>query len=141
MAVAEEAEVPDAVKTVRQHMDQEAANELPATEGHDLWAAFLPVKVGDERRAVFRRPVSRRLFPNRTCAFRYASGSPEDMAKFGVLIQARRSPVRFGGNRAKRLCAICRTRAARFWSATFACRTWMASSCSGVSFPLLARRR
>ena len=47
-------------------------------------------KVGDERRAAFRRSVSRRLFPNRTCAFRYASGSPEDMAKSGVLIHARR---------------------------------------------------
>jgi hypothetical protein len=42
------------------------------------------VKVGGERRAAFRRPVSRRLFPNRTCAFRYASGSPEDMAKSDV---------------------------------------------------------
>src|SRR5882757_8882976 len=48
-------------------------------------------KIGDERRAAFRRPVSRRLFPNRTCAFRYASGSPENMAKSGVLIHARRN--------------------------------------------------
>lgn len=50
-------------------------------------------KVGDERRTAFRRPVSRRLFPNRTCAFRYASGSPEDMAKSGVRIHARRNRV------------------------------------------------
>jgi hypothetical protein len=28
--------------------------------------------------------------PNWTCAFRYASSSPEEMAKFGVFIQARR---------------------------------------------------
>jgi len=48
-------------------------------------------KIGDERRTAFRRSVSRRLFPNRTCAFRYASGSPEDMAKSGVLIHARRN--------------------------------------------------
>jgi len=47
-------------------------------------------KIGDERRTAFRRSVSRRLFPNRTCAFRYASGSPEDMAKSGILIHARR---------------------------------------------------
>jgi hypothetical protein len=26
----------------------------------------------------FRRPVSHRPSPNRTCAFRYASGYPED---------------------------------------------------------------
>jgi putative transposase len=48
-------------------------------------------KVGDERRTAFRRPVSRRLSQNRTCAFRYASGSPEGMAKSGVLIHARRN--------------------------------------------------
>jgi hypothetical protein len=45
-------------------------------------------KIGDERRTAFQRPVSRRLFPNRACAFRYAPGSPEDKAKSGVLIHA-----------------------------------------------------
>ena len=84
MTIAEEAEIPDAVKPVRQNMDQEAADELPAVQGHRLLAIAVAVKVGDERRATFGRPVSRRLFPNRTCAFRYASGSPEDMAKFSV---------------------------------------------------------
>jgi hypothetical protein len=47
-------------------------------------------RVGDERRADFPRPVSRPPSPNWTCAFRYASSSPEDMAKSGVLIQPRR---------------------------------------------------
>jgi len=47
-------------------------------------------KVGGERRIASQRPVSHRLFPNRTCDFRFASGSPEDMAKSGVPIQARR---------------------------------------------------
>ena len=43
MAVAEEAVVPDAVKPVRQHMDQEAADELPAVQGHRLLAVAVPV--------------------------------------------------------------------------------------------------
>src|ERR1700744_5019754 len=43
MAIAEEAEVPDAVKSVRQHMDQEAADELLGREGHRLPAAVVPV--------------------------------------------------------------------------------------------------
>lgn len=38
-----------------------------------------------------QRVVSHRLSPNRTCAFRYASGSPEDMANAGVFIQPRRN--------------------------------------------------
>ena len=90
MAIADEVEIPNAVKPVRQNMGQEAADELPAVQGHRLLAIAVAVKAVDARRATFRQPVSRRLFPNRTCAFRYASGSPEDMAKFGVLIQARR---------------------------------------------------
>ena len=73
-------------------------------QGHRLLAVVIAVKVGDERRAIFRRPVSRRLFPNRTCAFRYASGSPEDMAKFGVLIQARR--YRWIGVQASKYCSV-----------------------------------
>src|SRR5665213_3974239 len=52
---------------------------------------FLTGRVGGERRAAFRRPVSHRLSPNRTCVFRSASGSPEDVAKSGFLIQARRN--------------------------------------------------
>src|SRR5258708_4514480 len=36
MAVAEEAKIPDAVKSGRQHMDQEAADELLAVESHRL---------------------------------------------------------------------------------------------------------
>src|SRR5271165_7022641 len=43
MAVAEEAVVPDAVKSIRQHMDQEAADELASLEGHRLLAAAVPV--------------------------------------------------------------------------------------------------
>jgi hypothetical protein len=34
--------------------------------------------------SALRRVVSHRLSPNRTCAFRYASGSPEDIAKEAV---------------------------------------------------------
>ena len=63
---------------------QEPTNEFVGLQSHDLGLALVAVKVGGERRAAFRRPVSRRLFPNRTCAFRYASGSPEDMAKSDV---------------------------------------------------------
>ncbi len=47
-------------------------------------------RVGDERLTASRRPVSHPPSPNRTCAFRYASGSPEDKAKSGVLIHPRR---------------------------------------------------
>jgi hypothetical protein len=36
MAVSGEAVIADAVKPVRQHMDQEAADELPAVQGHRL---------------------------------------------------------------------------------------------------------
>jgi len=43
MAITEEAEIPDAVKSVRQHMDQEAADELPGVEGHRLPAVVIPV--------------------------------------------------------------------------------------------------
>src|SRR6202000_2542268 len=35
--------VTDAVKSVRQHMDQEATDELPAVEAHDFLAVFLPI--------------------------------------------------------------------------------------------------
>ena len=96
----------DAVKATWQDMEQEAADELVRRERHDALplGTITAVKVGDERRATFRRPVSRRLFPNRTCAFRYASGSPEDMAKFGVLIQARR--YRWTGVQASKYCSM-----------------------------------
>ena len=47
-------------------------------------------RVRDERRAALQRLVSHPSSPNRTCAFRYASGSPEDMAKSGVLIHPSR---------------------------------------------------
>jgi hypothetical protein len=40
-------------------------------------------RVGDERQAAFQRRVSRRPSPNWTCTFRYASSSPEDVAKSG----------------------------------------------------------
>lgn len=43
MAVAEEAEVPDAVKSARQHMDQETADEFVTREGHCLLAVVIPV--------------------------------------------------------------------------------------------------
>src|SRR5271167_3762891 len=43
MAIAEEAVVPDAVKPVRQYMDQEAADELPGLEGHGLLTVVIPV--------------------------------------------------------------------------------------------------
>ena len=43
MAVAEEAEVPDAVKSARQHMDQKSPDELPTREGHRLLAVVIPV--------------------------------------------------------------------------------------------------
>src|ERR1700686_1205816 len=43
MAVAEEAEVTDAVKPVRQHMDQEAADELFSREGHCLLTVVIAV--------------------------------------------------------------------------------------------------
>jgi hypothetical protein len=36
MAVSGEAVIADAVKPVRQRMDQEAADELPAVQGHRL---------------------------------------------------------------------------------------------------------
>jgi hypothetical protein len=100
MAVGKEADVADAMKTAGHGVLQEPTDELVGGERHHL----LTVKVGDERRATFRRPVSRRPFPNRTCAFRYASGSPEDMAKFGVLIQARR--YRWTGVQASKCCSM-----------------------------------
>jgi hypothetical protein len=90
MAVGKEADVADAMKTAGHGVLQEPTDELVGGERHHLGFAVLTVKVGDERRATFRRPVSRRPFPNRTCAFRYASGSPEDKAKSGVLIHPRR---------------------------------------------------
>src|SRR5208283_4276707 len=43
MAIAEEAEVPDAVKSVRQHMDQEATDDLLGREGHRLPAVVISV--------------------------------------------------------------------------------------------------
>src|ERR1700729_1535579 len=43
MAVAEKAKVADAVKTVRQHMDQEAADELIAVEGDRLLAVVVAI--------------------------------------------------------------------------------------------------
>jgi hypothetical protein len=45
MAVAEKAVVPDAMKSVRQHMDQEAADEFLTRKGHRLLAIVIPVKV------------------------------------------------------------------------------------------------
>src|SRR3954451_2550594 len=48
MAVAEEAEVPDAVKPVRQHMDQKAPDELLTWEGHYLLAAAVSVILPSE---------------------------------------------------------------------------------------------
>ena len=102
----------DAVEAAWQDMEQEAADELVRCERHGTLplGTIAAVKVGDERRASSRRPVSRRLFPNRTCAFRYASGSPEDMAKFGVFIQARR--YRWTGVQASTYCSVepCRQR-------------------------------
>ena len=102
----EQAVVANAMEPAWQNVKQEAADELVDAERHDLLAvrANVAVKVGDERRATVRRPVSRRLFPNRTCAFRYASGSLEDMAKFGVLIQARR--YRWIGVQASKCCSV-----------------------------------
>ena len=96
----------DAVEPARQDVEQEAADELVGAERHDLLpvGAIAAVKVGDERRATFRRPVSRRLFPNRACAFRYASGSLEDMAKFGVFIHARR--YRWTEVQASKYCSV-----------------------------------
>jgi hypothetical protein len=94
------------MEALRQNVEQEAADELVGAERHGALTVgtVTAVKVGDERRATFRRSVSRRLFPNRTCAFRYASGSPEDMAKFGVLIQARR--YRWTGVQASKYCSV-----------------------------------
>ena len=46
-----------------------------------------------------------------------------------------------GGNRAKKLCSTYPARTAGFWSATSACRIWMASNCSGVLFPIWERHR
>src|SRR5271167_279115 len=43
MAVAEEAVIANTVKPVRQHMDQEAADELPGLEGHGLLTVVIPV--------------------------------------------------------------------------------------------------
>src|ERR1700688_5207892 len=43
MAIAEEAVVSNAVKSIRQHMDQEAANELLSGKGHRLLAIVIPV--------------------------------------------------------------------------------------------------
>ena len=110
MAVGKEADVADAMKTSGHGVLEEPTDELIGGERHHLGFAVLTVKVGDERRASSRRPVSRRLFPNRTCAFRYASGSPEDMAKFGVFIQARR--YRWTGVQASTYCSVepCRQR-------------------------------
>jgi hypothetical protein len=45
---------------------------------------FTYSRVGGERRAAFPRLVSHRLSPNRTCVFRSASGSPEDIVKAGL---------------------------------------------------------
>src|SRR5258706_15244108 len=43
LTVAEEAIVPDAVKPVRQHMNEEAADELPTIQRHRLLAGAVPV--------------------------------------------------------------------------------------------------
>jgi len=43
VAVSEEAEVPDAMKPVRQHVDEEAADELITAQGHRLLAVAVPV--------------------------------------------------------------------------------------------------
>src|SRR6267154_2129570 len=43
MTVAEEAVVPDAVEPIRQHMDQETADELFSSQGHRLLAIAIPV--------------------------------------------------------------------------------------------------
>jgi multidrug resistance efflux pump len=43
VTVAEEAIVPDAVKPVRQHMNEEAADELPTIQRHRLLAVAVPV--------------------------------------------------------------------------------------------------
>src|SRR5271166_6581444 len=43
VTVAEEAVVPDAMEPVRQDMDQETADELPAIERHRLLAVAVPV--------------------------------------------------------------------------------------------------
>ena len=43
MAVAEEPVVADGVKPIRQHVNQEAADELATIQGHDLLAIAIPV--------------------------------------------------------------------------------------------------
>ena len=43
MTVAEEAVIPDAVEPIRQHMDQETADELFSSQGHRLLAIAIPV--------------------------------------------------------------------------------------------------
>src|ERR1700688_3343693 len=43
MAVAEEAVVSDTMKSIRQHMDQEAADELLSGKGHRLLAIVISV--------------------------------------------------------------------------------------------------
>src|SRR5208282_966558 len=48
MTVAQEAEVPDAMKPVRQDVDQEAANELIGIQGHDLLAVAIAVVLPPE---------------------------------------------------------------------------------------------
>jgi hypothetical protein len=49
VTVAEEAIISDAVKSVRQHMDQEAADKLLAVEGHRLLAVAVPVILPPKR--------------------------------------------------------------------------------------------
>jgi hypothetical protein len=49
VTVAEEAIIPDAMKSVRQHMHQEAADKLPAVEGHRLLAVAVPVILPPKR--------------------------------------------------------------------------------------------
>ena len=63
MAVGEKSDVSDPVEAVGDGVLKEAADEFVGREPHDLGFAVLAANVGDERRAVFRRPVSRRLFP------------------------------------------------------------------------------
>src|SRR5260370_7774833 len=57
VTVAEEAIVPDAVKPVRQHMNEEAADELPTIQRHRLLAVAIPVILPAEPDlAVVHRP-------------------------------------------------------------------------------------
>src|ERR1700687_5993953 len=43
MRVAQEAVIPDAGKTIRQHVDQKATDELAGLKGHRLLAVVVPV--------------------------------------------------------------------------------------------------